>query len=73
MLGANAPVSPAPTPVRLASTGDDNRLVCKRSPKVGSLYVKIRQCLTEADWSRQDDQSRRTLNELTIQGGHAGL
>ena len=39
----------------------DDEIVCRRSTKAGSLYVKIKTCLTVADWMRADDYARQEM------------
>jgi TonB family protein len=47
-----------------AEVGDDE-IICRRSPKAGSLNVKIKLCLTLADWMRADDYARQEMIRLT--------
>lgn len=43
----------------------DDEIICRRSTKVGSLYAKIKLCLTMADWLRADDYARQEMIRLT--------
>jgi TonB family protein len=43
----------------------DDEIICRRSTKVGSLYLKTKLCLTMADWLRADDYARQEMIRLT--------
>lgn len=55
-----APPSAQATKVELA----DTKLICKRTPKVGHLFIKTKLCLTKKDWERARENARRETEEM---------
>ena len=70
-LPANVAAAEADTIEVAAYSNRSDELICKRSTKVGSQIVKVRQCLTRSDWSKADDAARALGIFLTSPGGGA--
>lgn len=48
---------------------DLDKIVCKRTPRVGSIIIKVKQCMTLREWTRTADEAQEELKRLT-RGGH---
>jgi TonB family protein len=63
---------PGATQVATASTRrtmpKPDQLVCRKDTKTGSLIATTTQCLTRAEWARQEKEMRDTVGRLT--GGY---
>ena len=63
-LGRDAPSAPRAIDVSQADLAE-NRLICKRDDKNGSLVIKTKYCLTRSDWRKAEDNARRETLRLT--------
>lgn len=56
-----------PEPIRpILLTGDQKpeKVVCKKSVRVGTLAAVERTCMTSSEWAKRSDESRQTFQEL---------
>lgn len=60
---------PPEAPAASAETLADATLICRRTNKVGSLYVKTKQCLTKEDWERARENARRETHDMQTPKG----
>ena len=60
-----APAADAPDIIAALNEERPDEIECRRSTRVGSLYVKVKMCLTRADWLRADDYAREEMIRLT--------
>ena len=59
------PATAVPVPPRaIAQSAAPEPLVCKRSPRTGSLADFERQCLPKSEWDRQANESREIWSEV---------
>jgi periplasmic protein TonB len=59
------PAADAPDISEVMNEERPDEIECRRSTKVGSLYIKVKMCLTRADWLRADDYAREEMIRLT--------
>lgn len=59
------PAADAPDITEVMNQERPDEIECRRSTKVGSLYIKVKMCLTRADWLRADDYARQEMIRLT--------
>ena len=62
---------------QVASAGknaDASEIICKMSPKAGSMIIKVKQCLTKREWLHQEqvvkDEMERIQFRAFTSGGH---
>ena len=51
-------------PQALASTSELDKVVCKKSVRIGTLAGVERTCMTRRDWARQTDEEREMWDEV---------
>lgn len=57
--GEAAPVAP-----RMASSADKpDKLICKKVPRLGSMVIMSKQCLTKREWDKQGEETRDIMGE----------
>jgi TonB family protein len=56
--------------IKLVTSKESEKLICKRSPKTGSLVVHSRLCLSARDWERYADQYQEDWGSLQGRKGH---
>ena len=54
----------ATAPVKLASAGKPERLICRRMTKTGSMAMTERRCLTSREWDLGDDYARSEVKRM---------
>ena len=47
-------------------------IICKRTPKVGSLIVKTKQCMSRADWLRSEQAVRDQVENIQFRAFSSG-
>lgn len=62
-----ATVVPA-APTRIAEAAAPDKIICKRTPKVGSNAAFERTCMTETEWKRTLKEGRETWEKIRNQG-----
>jgi protein TonB len=55
---------PAVAPVALTQSAAPEKQICKKNVRVGTIAGVERTCLTQRDWARLTDESRRTWDEF---------
>jgi TonB family protein len=68
-LPAEARAKASAQPKALAASDKQDKIVCQRVARTGSLVAKTRQCLTSNEWMRQARQTRDAAERIT--GGGA--
>ena len=68
---STAPTSATPASVDAASTstGDPNRIICKRMAETGTRLGGKRICQTQAEWDAQERQNQLDLQHEQNRGG----
>ena len=70
MLLAAADPTPA-TPVHSAAAAkaanDPNKLVCRSEEKIGT-NIRIKRCMTQADWEKQEEAVRQYFQDAHANG-----
>jgi TonB family protein len=56
--------------VKLIEARPTEKLICKRSPKTGSLVVHSRVCMTARDWDRYAEANQEDWGSLQGRKGH---
>lgn len=66
MIAWRLPTDTAPieTPKRIAANATPERIVCKRTVRIGTLAGFERTCMTPTDWARQSDEMRQPWDEV---------
>jgi TonB family protein len=66
----HAPAAPLPRNAALVSAAElaDGKLICRRMPKAGSIYLKQKLCLTADDWVRARANAERETLRLQNPG-----
>ena len=64
------PPTPAPeAPAASAEALADAALICRRTNKLGSLYIKTKLCLTKEDWERARENARNETKDMQTPKG----
>ncbi len=58
------------SPVKLVDAKPTEKLICKRSPKTGSLVTQSRVCMTARDWDRYAEGMQEDWGSLQGRKGH---
>jgi hypothetical protein len=65
-LLAGTAVAAADTPgaAQAQNALDDNRIICRKTPEVGSLVRKKKECFTKREWDRLAESQQRGAKRL---------
>ena len=47
-----------------------DKLICRKDTVTGSLVATVRQCLTAAEWKRQEQVSKDAMDQMGLGKGH---
>lgn len=64
------PSTPA-APAAAATPAPAEKLICRKTPEIGSLIKVRKECATRAEWKRRDLGARDTTREIQTVGGSA--
>lgn len=56
--------------VKLVTAEKPDKLICKRTPKTGSLVIHSRVCMTQRDWDRYAEANQEDWGSLQGRKGH---
>jgi TonB family protein len=56
------------SPKAMASNGDDEKVVCKKTVRTGTLAGFERTCMSQREWARQTDDSKEPWVEMMKKG-----
>ena len=67
--GAETQMASAPTP---ATMPKPDPVICKRTPKTGSLVAMTKQCMTKNEWKQTEQANRDQVENLMARGNCGG-
>lgn len=60
----------AAAPIKLVTAEKSEKLICKRTPKTGSLVIHSRVCMTQRGWDRYAEANQEDWGSLQGRKGH---